>query len=157
MAERARAEARIHVDAPPERVYALVSDITRMGEWSPETVKAEWVEGATGPRPGAWFEGTNRTSRTTWTTRCCIDVAEPGRELTFTVHAGGSPSSRWSYRFSPAAEGGTDVVESMEALRDRSLLQRYLRRLVTGIADRSAHNAVTMRETLERLKVVAEQ
>ena len=153
---RAKAQASINVDAPPDRVYGLLSDVTRMGEWSPETIKAEWVDGATQAEAGAWFEGTNKAGRITWTTRCHIDVADPGRELTFTVHSGGGPSSRWSYRFTEVEGGGTEVVESMEGLRDRPVVARLLQRLATGVKDRSAHNESGMRQTLERLKAAAE-
>jgi uncharacterized protein YndB with AHSA1/START domain len=152
----ARAEARVHIVAPPERVYALVSDVTRMGEWSPETIRCAWVDGADGATPGAWFEGTNRVGRIMWTTRCRVDVADPGRELSFTVHAGGRPSSRWSYRLAPAADGGTDVVESMEGLLTYGLVARVIKRVATGIRDRSEHNAATMARTLARLKAAAE-
>lgn len=41
-------EVHVHVDAPPEIVYGVVSDVTRMGEWSPETVKCAWLDGAVG-------------------------------------------------------------------------------------------------------------
>jgi uncharacterized protein YndB with AHSA1/START domain len=150
------AEARIHVAAPPERVYALVSDVTRMGDWSPETTACEWVDGATGPAVGAWFEGTNKAGRSTWKTRRQIDVAELGRELTFTVHAGGSPSSRWTYRFEPAGDG-TDVIESMEGFRSYPLPVRLLQRLFTGVKDRASHNAAGMQRTLERIKAAAER
>ena len=150
-----RAEARIHIDAPPARVYELVSDVTRMGEWSPETVACEWLDGATGAVSGARFKGTNKAGRATWSTVCTVDVADPGRELTFTVHAGGSPSSRWSYRLTPAGNG-TDVVESMEGYRTFPLPVRLLQRLATGVKDRAAHNQASMLRTLERLKAVAE-
>ena len=46
-------EVSTEIAAAPETVYALVSDITRMGEWSPETVRAVWTRGATGPAVGA--------------------------------------------------------------------------------------------------------
>lgn len=149
------AEAHIHIDSPPEQVYALVSDVTRMGEWSPETIAAEWVDGATGAAPGAWFEGTNRARRVTWKTRCHVDVADPGRELTFTVHSGGAPSSRWTYRFEPSGSG-TDVTESMEGFRSSPLPVRLLQRLATGVKDRASHNATGMQRTLERIKAAAE-
>src|SRR3954467_15899573 len=83
-----RGEAAVHVDAPPETVYAVVSDVTRMGEWSPETVRCEWLGGATGPAVGANSRGRTRgasrggrrrrrwswptpdaSSRSWWTTR----------------------------------------------------------------------------------------
>ena len=42
--------ASIHVSAQPDAVYALISDVTRMGEWSPETRSCEWLDGASGVR-----------------------------------------------------------------------------------------------------------
>jgi hypothetical protein len=44
-----RGEARLHIDVPPERLYDVVTDVRRMGEWSPECVACDWLEGATGP------------------------------------------------------------------------------------------------------------
>lgn len=29
-------QVQIHIEAPPEKIYTLVSDVARMGEWSPE-------------------------------------------------------------------------------------------------------------------------
>ena len=51
MATPTNDEVTIDVSAPPERVYGLISDITRMGEWSPECRRCEWIDGATGPDP----------------------------------------------------------------------------------------------------------
>jgi uncharacterized protein YndB with AHSA1/START domain len=31
-----RGHAGIDIAAPPERVFGLITDVTRMGEWSPE-------------------------------------------------------------------------------------------------------------------------
>ena len=47
----------VHMAAPPERVWELVSDVTRIGSYSPETFEAEWLDGATGPAVGAKFRG----------------------------------------------------------------------------------------------------
>ena len=47
----------VHMAAPPEKVWDLVSDVTRIGEFSPETFEAEWLDGATGPVVGAKFRG----------------------------------------------------------------------------------------------------
>ena len=35
--------------APAEQVWSMISDVTRMGEWSPEAVGADWLGDATGP------------------------------------------------------------------------------------------------------------
>ena len=50
-------EVSVHVDATPEEVWALVSDVTRIGEFSPETFEARWRHGSTGPEVGAKFKG----------------------------------------------------------------------------------------------------
>lgn len=105
--------ARTHIAATPEKLYALITDVTRMGEWSPETVKAEWVDGATGPAPGARFKGTNKMGFIRWSTTPTVEVAEPGREFTFATGKPEKPATRWSYTLVPAGDG-TDVTESWE-------------------------------------------
>lgn len=97
--------ASVLVDASPEKVYALVSDITRMGEWSPECVGCEWTNGATGPAVGATFHGHNKRGENEWTTPNTVLVAEPGREFSWVV---GSPQVRvcaWGFRLEPAVTG----------------------------------------------------
>ena len=43
------------IAAPAATVWALVSDLPRMGEWSPENCGGQWVKGATGRRTSdAW-------------------------------------------------------------------------------------------------------
>ncbi len=48
------------IEAPAERIYALVADLPRMGDWSPECRQVEWLDGSTGPTEGATFVGHNR-------------------------------------------------------------------------------------------------
>jgi hypothetical protein len=52
-----RGSVTVHVAAPPDRGWDLVSDVTRVGEFSPETFEAEWLGGASGPAVGAHFRG----------------------------------------------------------------------------------------------------
>ena len=70
-------QATIHINATPDTVFALVSDVTRMGEWSPETIHCEWVEGATGPAVGAKFKGTNKLGFYKWSTTPTITELSP--------------------------------------------------------------------------------
>ena len=51
------------IGAPAGQVWAMVSDLTRMGEWSPENEGGEWLRGAAGAQPGASFRGTNRNGK----------------------------------------------------------------------------------------------
>ena len=50
-----RAAVSLHIDAPLDKVWGLISDITNMGDYSPEVIEAEWMDGATGPGVGARY------------------------------------------------------------------------------------------------------
>jgi uncharacterized protein YndB with AHSA1/START domain len=139
----------IHMDASPERIWELVSDVTRIGEYSPETFEAEWLDGATGPVVGAQFRGhvkRNGKGPTYWKT-CTVIASEPGREFAFGVGNSSHPSSVWRYVLVPAGNG-TDVTESFELADTRSL------RLYWALLGwtRGKTNRDGMRQTLERVK-----
>jgi hypothetical protein len=85
----------------------MVSDVTRMGEWSPVCTACWWDEGD-GPTVGAHFTGRNETPDRTWETRSVVVAADPGHEFAFAVETTGT---RWGYAFAPVA-GGTEVTES---------------------------------------------
>lgn len=142
------------IQAPPELVWDLVADVTRMGEWSPETVRCRWLDGAPGPAVGARFAGTNEYDRKRWRTTCRVTEAERGRVFAFEVTgAKVVPVACWRYQLRPAGDGCT-VTESWEDRRSWPV--RLYGRLHLGIADRGEHNRETMAETLRRLKAAAE-
>jgi uncharacterized protein YndB with AHSA1/START domain len=147
--------ASVHIDAPPEKVYAVVSDVTRMGEWSPETVKAEWIDGATGPAVGARFKGTNKSGLFRWSTKPVVVAADEGREFAFKTEWRGDDSTKWSYRFEPDA-GGTKVTESFEILNDVPGFLVFVERHFMRIKDRKADLESGMQKTLGRLKAAVE-
>lgn len=99
------------VSRPPEALYDLVADVTRMGEWSPICTACWWDDDARGPQPGAWFTGRNETPDRVWETRCQVVAADRGREFAFVV---GDGWVRWGYAFSATADGGTLLTESWE-------------------------------------------
>ncbi len=151
MEKGTRGEASVHVDAPPEKVYELVTDVTRMGEWSPETTSAEWIGGATGPAVGARFRGRNRHGLARWSTTPRVVAADPGREFAFTTTWLRKDNTRWTYRFEPEG-GGTRVTESFEALVDMPWYFTAGERWLMGVQDRKADLEQNMARTLERLK-----
>ncbi len=108
-----RGERSVQIDAPPEQVYAVVSDLIRMAEFSPECQRAEWLDGATGPAPGARFAGHNRGGPVSWSRRGRVVTAEAGREFAFVTEERGRDSTLWTYRLRPAGSG-TAVTESYE-------------------------------------------
>ena len=104
------------VAASPAHAYALVSDLTRSGEWSPECLGGEWISGLPG-RVGSVFQGHNRRSadvvswapvtRGEWTTRAEVLAAEPGRLFSWAMltRDGVRQESVWTFEIEPAAEG----------------------------------------------------
>ncbi len=148
-----RGSVTVHMDAPPERIWDLVSDVTKIGRYSPETFEAEWLDGATGPAVGARFRGhvkRNGKGPVYWTT-CTVMASEPGREFAFGVGPGTKPINVWRYRLEPTG-AGTDVTESFE-LADTPVMRFYW--MLLGWA-RGRTNREGMRTTLERIKAEVE-
>lgn len=143
----------VHMAASPERIWDLVSDVTKIGRYSPETFEAEWLEGATGPAVGARFRGhvkRNGKGPIYWTT-CVVSACEPGREFVFGVGPEGKPLNVWRYVLEPAGDG-TDVTESFELTPTLPL--RLYWKLFGWTRGRTNRNG--MRTTLERIKAEVE-
>jgi len=141
------------ISRAPAEVYAMVSDVTRTGEWSPICRVCWWDEGA-GPEVGAWFTGRNELPERTWETRSQVVTADPGREFAFVV---GGAYVRWGYTMREV-DGGTELTESWE------FLPSGLDRFVELYGD-DAQRQIEMRTqdakrsipaTLSALKVAAE-
>jgi uncharacterized protein YndB with AHSA1/START domain len=141
------------IAAPPERVWALISDITRMGEWSPEARGGVWIKGATGAAVGAKFKGKNTRGKRSWSTDCEVIACEPGSAFAFRVTTGPLAVADWSYTITPTATG-SHVVETWTDTRGTII--KGLGRLVTGVADRASHNRDGMEQTLAGLATAAE-
>ncbi len=144
----------VHFAAPPAEVWDLVSDVTRIGEFSPETFEARWLDGASGPQAGARFRGhvrRNGRGPVYWTT-CTVTASEPAREFAFAVNGPGEVVvNTWRYRLTPNGDG-TDVTESFEL--PGSPLNRLYWRLAGRARMRTNLNG--MRVTLEKMKAIAE-
>lgn len=143
----------IHMAAPPDKVWGLVSDVTRIGGYSPETFEAEWLDGATGPAVGAKFRGhvkRNGRGPIYWTT-CTVSACEPEREFAFGVGPSDKPMNVWRYRLEPSGDG-TDVTESFQ-LSPTPLLKLYW--ALFGWT-RGKTNREGMRATLEAIKAEVE-
>jgi hypothetical protein len=143
----------VHMAAPADTIWDLLSDVTKIGRYSPETFEAEWLEGATGPAVGAKFRGhvkRNGKGPIYWTT-CSVIASEPGREFAFGVGSPEKPLNIWRYRLEPAGDG-TDVTESFELAKTAPL--RLYWTLFGWSRGRTNRNG--MRTTLERVKAEVE-
>ncbi len=148
-------EVSTHIEAPPGHVYALVSDVTRMGEWSPETYRCRWLDPGGGPRVGARFKGYNRRGVARWSNTCEVVAAEPGHEFGFRRTAPGSGTVEWRYRLEPSGTG-TRLRESYEVVQPANPVVNWFTGLMLRTEDRDADLTLGMRTTLDRLKQVAE-
>ncbi|MFC0107707.1 SRPBCC family protein [Kibdelosporangium aridum] len=113
-------QASIPVSATAEQIYAVVSDLPRSGEWSPECQGGEWISGTPGA-VGAVFRGENLRAesvvawaplvRGTWHTEARVIAAEPGRTFRWMMlsHAGADQESIWGFDIEPA-DGGCVLV-----------------------------------------------
>ena len=143
-----RIEISRDIAASPELVYAAISDVTRMGEWSEECYACEWHEGFDGPVVGATFDGHNRNGEHEWVTQGKVIEADPGRAFAFECSMLDFHFSSWGYRFEPT-DSGCWVTEWNDDLRPESVLE--FSQQMSGIDDRTERNRQTMSLTLERL------
>jgi uncharacterized protein YndB with AHSA1/START domain len=142
-------EVSLWMDAPPEKVWALVSDVTRIGEFSPETFEAQWTRGSTGPEVGASFKGhvkRNGVGPTYWAP-CQITRCVPEELFEFAVGSDSVTVNNWGYRLE-ARDGGTLVTEYFRL--EPSLYLRAYWTLLGPLRGRT--NLAGMRTTLERMK-----
>lgn len=139
------------IAAPALQVWELVSDLTRMGQWSPENQGGTWLKGASGPAPGAVFRGTNKAGVRRWSTTATVTECEPGRVLEFSVRMMTLPVANWRYEFEEAG-GGCTVTESWKD--NRASWMRTVGR-VAGVHD-AEHAKSEMAATLASLATVAE-
>jgi uncharacterized protein YndB with AHSA1/START domain len=148
-----RLEISRDIAAPPEAVYAAISDVTRMGEWSEECHACEWHDGVDGPAVGATFDGHNRHGDNEWTSQGKVVEATPGKAFAFECSMMDFHYSTWGYRIEPT-DTGSRVTEWSEDLRPESVME--LSKQISGVDDRTARNRRTMSGTLERLAAALE-
>lgn len=146
-------KSQIHVDASPEDVYAIVSDVSRTPEWSPEVIKCRWADGRRGV--GARFKGRNRSRLIRWTRTCEVVAADPGREFAFRTlfDRMNKDSTTWRYTFEPK-DGGTVVTESYDV---HDLPTRFIRTIAALFGDRPDDMTPHMETSLDRIKAIAER
>ncbi len=141
------------IRATPEQLFPLITDLPRMGEWSPEATGGEWLDDKQSADLGARFKGNNRNGSKSWSTVATVTAFEPNRLFSFRITAA-VPIAVWSYALVPTDDGGTLVTETWTDQRNG--LIKLLGKPFSGVADRVTHNRANMETTLSRLAEVAE-
>jgi uncharacterized protein YndB with AHSA1/START domain len=128
-ADKPNVEVSTWIDAPPERVWRLVSDVELMPQTSSELQSVEWLDGATGPAVGARFVGRSKHEDLgEWATTSHVVEFEPGRVFAWAVEDPEHPTAIWRFRVEPR-DGGTALSEWMQMGPARSGLSFAIDRM----------------------------
>ncbi len=142
--------ASTEVRASPERVYAVVADVTRIPEWSPETTRAEWL----GPdRFRAW----NRRRLGRWKTVANVVEAAPGRRFSFVVQAMGGDWTQWTYLVEPGSTAATTrLTETFRMCVPLPLVVVVFEHLFLFVRDRRADLQRNIDASVDRIRAIVE-
>ncbi len=155
MADQQRISASVDIAAPAEKVWAMVSDLPRMGEWSPENVGGKWIGGAASAVPGAKFKGDNKNGGKKWSVPVKITDATAPQRLEFVVGVGPVKGATWIYDIAATASG-CKVTETWVDTRSGPLKIDAIGKLVTGVPNRTEYARTSIETTLANLKKAAE-
>lgn len=145
-------EMSTEVDAPPERVWGIVSDLKRMGEWSPQCRRMV-VFGEV--RAGARTLNVNRKGVLVWPTSAKVVALTPKERIAFRITEN---KTVWSYTLEATAAGGTKVTERREAPNGSTAFsQFFVRRFLGGNSGLEKDLIAGMEATLARIKTEAER
>ncbi|QKV97011.1 SRPBCC family protein [Streptomyces sp. NA02950] len=164
--------ASAHVSVAPNDIYAVVSDLSRSGEWSPECQGGAWVSGEPST-VGALFRGRNFRPqdvvgwaplvRGTWYTQARVVAAEPGRTFRWMMlsHACEDQESIWGFDIEPA-DGGSLLTHHFRMGKATAGIHKIVAKLDETarkkfIDDWTAKLERDLKETLKRIKDISEQ
>ncbi|MDQ0754442.1 SRPBCC family protein [Arthrobacter sp. B3I4] len=144
----------VTVQASPEALYDLVSDITRTGEWSPVCTSCWWDNDVDAGQIGAWFTGRNELPHRSWETRSQVAAADRGREFAWVV---GGRFVRWGFTLTPAG-AGTTLSESWDFLPAGIAMfeEKFGDKAKLQIRDRTQQALDGIPKTLAAIKRIAE-
>lgn len=147
------AEVTREIAASPEAVFAVITDIDRLAELSPENFANDWHEGFSSAEVGAVWTGQNRNGDKEWSTQSKVTELVPNESFMFDCLSRDFVFAKWGYRIEET-DAGCRVTEGFQDLRPEAAMERS--KTISGVEDRIAHNKTGMAQTLERLAGVVE-
>ena len=142
--------ASTEVRASADQVYAVISDVTRIPEWSPETTRAEWLAP---DRFRAW----NRRRLGRWRTVANVVEAWPGHKFSFVVQAMGGDWTQWTYLIEPGTEPGTTrLTETCRMCVPLPLGVVVFERLFLFVLDRRSDLQANIELSVDRIRGIVE-
>ena len=137
------------VSASPEKVWLLVTDLPRMGEWSPENQGGEWLNGATRAAVGAKFKGNNTNGDKSWQAVVIVEVCDAPKKFVFSLKYKELHLSDWVYEIEPTSSGCRVTHAWVEGPQWAEFA--HLGKGISGVEDRASHNLRNMNVTLDNL------
>lgn len=144
-------QTQIDIDAPVSKVWALISDVRRMPQWSPQ---CRWMKPLGQLRPGTRTLNLNRRSWLYWTTTCTIVELVPEEKLAFRVNTN---NTIWTYELEPHGQG-TRITESRHAENGVTAFSSLsVNALLGGTTSFEQELVEGMNTSLANIKAVAEK
>ncbi len=142
--------ASCEIRASAAEVYAVVSDVTRIPQWSPETKRAEWV---TADRFKAW----NRRRLARWSTVADVVDTEPDRKFSFKVQVLGGDWTQWTYEIEPGSSSGTTrLTETFRMCVPLPVGIALYERFFLFVADRRSDLQDNLNMSVNRIRTIVE-
>ncbi|MFL0577831.1 SRPBCC family protein [Dietzia sp. 179-F 9C3 NHS] len=149
----AQLESSIEIDAPPARVWEIVSEVRNAPQWSSQAVKVLALGGRT--KPGTLALNLNKQGTLVWPTTSKVVEVEPGRRIANKVLENGTV---WAFELEPTGTGGTRLTERRETPNGTSALSDFLvdkffggQERFTDVLDQGVSTS------LQRIKALAER
>lgn len=144
-------QADIEINAPVDKVWGLISDLSNMPKWSPQCRRMKLL----GPlQPGTRTINFNRRGLLFWPTTCRITEVVPQKKLAFRVNEN---NTVWSYELEPTESGGTRLIESRHAENGVKPISNFLvNRFMGGVPNFEQELLDGMNASLARIKAAAE-
>ncbi len=142
--------ASAEVRASADQVYAVISDVTRIPEWSPETRRAEWLAP---DRFRAW----NRRRLGRWRTVANVVEAWPGHKFSFVVQAMGGDWTQWTYLIERGSTAGTTrLTETFRMCVPLPFGVVVFERLFLFVGDRRSDLQANIDLSVDRIRRIVE-
>ena len=143
-------QAEVEINAPVSTVWSLVSDLSRMPQWSPQCRVMKLL----GPlRPGTRTLNLNRHNLLFWPTTSVITEVLPERKLAFRIPIN---TTVWTYELEPTATG-TRLVETRHAEKGVTAVSTAITKAALGGVDTFETALLEgMNQSLARIKAAAE-
>lgn len=154
MSHKVNWSGQVDVDVPatPEQVWAVLTDVTRIGEWSHECHTAQWLGGAEAAAIGAQFLGHNEFRTNKWSKTCTITDVQPVRRFVYETSSSFKDpgATRWTFTLEPTASG-CHLTQSFQIIKLAKIAEWIMAKKVPEHVDRSQ----ALHEDLERLSSLA--